>query len=94
MRPLHEDYPFRFPLALSLLVLSTMARAQQVTCPKFFPVGIPPALLDPNLEQHTMLLCNDADMVLAFGAKHGARWSTEHSTRAPLAAASRTRRGR
>jgi len=80
------------PLAMSLLAASAVAFAQPVACPRFFPGGQPPALVNPRLSQRTTLLCNDAYAVLASGLTHGALWSAEHPTADSLAAARGTAR--
>lgn len=74
------------PLVL-LLSVSAQARAASATCPRFFPGGRPPVLVNPKLETRTTLLCNDAYAVLASGVTHGALWSAEHPTTASLEAA-------
>ena len=80
------------PLSLVLLVLPIAALAGTASCPRFFPGGGAPALVNPKLAQRTTLLCNDAYAVLASGVTHGALWSAEHLTAADVEAARHTPR--
>ena len=79
------------PLTLALLV-PVAALAQAPACPRFFPGGQVPVLVNPRLAQRTTLLCNDAYAALASGVTHGALWSAERLTRASLETARRTPR--
>ena len=79
------------PLAF-LLAFSVQARTAYATCPRFFPGGQPPALVNQKLQSRTTLLCNDAYAVLASGVTHGALWSAEHPTAASLQSARGTER--
>ena len=69
--------PRILPLALALLA-PVAALAQAPACPRFFPGGEAPALVNARLAQRTTVLCNDAYAVLASGVTHGALWSAEH----------------
>ncbi|MBE7213228.1 MAG: DNA/RNA non-specific endonuclease [Gluconacetobacter diazotrophicus] len=71
---------------------SAARAAEAADCPRFFPGGQPPALLNPKLVPRTTLLCNDAYASLASGITRGALWSAEHPTAASLAAARHTPR--
>ncbi len=80
-------------LSLALALLAPVAAlAQAPACPRFFPGGEAPALVNPRLAQRTTLLCSDAYAVLASGLTHGALWSAEHPTAASLEAARGTPR--
>jgi endonuclease G len=86
--------PIFRPLLLATLLLAPClhAFAQPSSCPKFFPGGEPPALVNGKLAQRTTMLCNDAYVVLASGVTHGALWSAELVTRAEVKAAHGTAR--
>ena len=75
-------------MAVVLLSVVPAYARPQTSCPRFFPEGQPPALVNPKLQSRTTLLCNGAYAVLASGVTHGALWSAEHPTTASLGGAS------